>query len=170
LDVVVRDAASDGFDADFAEGKIVGGLFERIGSAGGGDALDLSGSKVTVKGTMFHEIADKALSVGEQSEVKASHLAVEVAGTGFASKDKSRLELSDSTIGSVHLVALMAYVKKPEFGPASIQATNLVFEDGARIIRAQKGSEIVLDGKPVATEDIDVEQLYDTIMKPARRQ
>jgi len=51
----IVDTASDAFDADFAYGLVEGGLFQGIGKAGGGDAVDISGSVVTVQGTRFQD-------------------------------------------------------------------------------------------------------------------
>jgi len=96
--IEIMDAASDGFDADFAEGSVEGGLFQNIGKAGGGDAIDISGSIVTVDGTVFKEIDDKALSVGENSKMVASRVLIERTSVGAVAKDGSKLQISDSTI------------------------------------------------------------------------
>ena len=52
---------SDAFDADFSVGEVEGGIFRDIGKAGGGDAIDISGSKVSVSGTFFENVNDKIL-------------------------------------------------------------------------------------------------------------
>jgi hypothetical protein len=167
--IKIIDTLSDGFDSDFSEGTIEGGLFQDIGKAGGGDGLDLSGSKVMVNGSHFRNISDKGLSVGEQSEVKATNLIIEHVGTGAASKDSSELEISNSTINQAENAGLMAYIKKPaQFGPARIDAKAMKFIGTNVPAQAQKGSSITIDGVPVTTEEIDVDQLYKTIMKPAR--
>ncbi|MDX2486590.1 MAG: CotH kinase family protein [Gammaproteobacteria bacterium] len=164
-DIRILDTASDGFDADFTEGEIVGGVFQHIGKAGGGDAVDISGSTVKITGTRFEDVDDKALSVGEGSNMTASHLFIEGVGTGAASKDGSSLKLSESTIKNVRTAGLMAYIKKPEYGPGQIAAQDLAFE-GVRVqARAQKNSVITIDGAPVPTEDVDVAELYSTVMK-----
>ena len=168
-DLSIVDAASDGFDSDFSDGSIEGGTFERIGKAGGGDAIDVSGSEVRVEGTRFVDIGDKALSVGEGSEMTAIGVVIEHAGTGAAAKDGSKLRIDASTIKQARHAALMAYVKKPEFGFASIEANNLEFVGAAPRARAQKGSAITIDETAVETEDVDVEQLYKTIMRPGLR-
>jgi hypothetical protein len=169
-EVNIMNTTSDGFDSDFSDGAIKGGLFQDIGKAGGGDGVDVSGSHITVHGTQFRNITDKALSVGEKSEMKASNLVIEHAGTGAASKDGSQLEISASSINNPENAGLMAYIKKPaEFGPAHIDARDIKFTGNMVHARVQKGSSISIDGVAVQTEDIDVDQLYKTIMKPARR-
>ena len=75
-----------------------GGLFKDIGKAGGGDAIDVSGSTLTVTGTHFVDIGDKALSVGEQSNMTARGLVIDKAGTGAAAKEGTVLRLDDTAI------------------------------------------------------------------------
>ncbi|MBT3516975.1 MAG: hypothetical protein HN465_05270, partial [Nitrospina sp.] len=67
MDVDIKNAISDGLDADFSNGVVTGGIFKNLGFAGGGDGIDLSGSRITITGTRFLNIADKAISVGEES-------------------------------------------------------------------------------------------------------
>ncbi len=159
-------SASDAFDSDFSRGTIDGGLFENIGHVGGGDAIDVSGGKVEISGVRFVNVADKALSVGERSEMTATALVIEKAGVGAACKDGSRLTLSDSTITEVGFAALAAYIKKPEFGPAWLEARNVSYQGTAPRARAQLGNTLLIDGSRVAGEELDVDQLYETIMRP----
>jgi hypothetical protein len=167
--IEIMDAASDGFDADFAEGSVEGGVFQNIGKKGGGDAIDISGSIVTVDGTVFKEIDDKALSVGENSKMVASHVLIEQAGVGAVAKDGSKLQISDSTIKFARNAGLMAYIKKPEYGAGHIEAKNIIFIGTTKHTRAQKESSIIIDGKLMESEDVDVKQLYRTIMRPGLR-
>jgi len=168
-DIRIRDTVSDAFDADFVEGSIEGGFFEGIGSAGGGDAIDVSGTHLTIRGTRFENVSDKAVSVGEGSHVTASSLDIDSVLAGAASKDGSTLELMDTSIRNVGVAALMAYVKKPEFGPATLNATGIRLEGVAVPAIAQTGNRIVLDGETVATREVDVDELYETVMRPGLR-
>jgi hypothetical protein len=107
--------------------------------------------------------------VGEGSEMTVRDVFIQQTGTGAASKDGSKLDISNATIKQANNAGLMAYVKKPEFGSARIEASNLTFIATASQALAQKGSVIAIDGKPVESEDVDVEQLYRTVMKKGRR-
>ena len=167
--VDIVDTASDGLDADFSEGRIKGGTYQSIGKAGGGDGIDVSGSVVTVEGAHFRDISDKALSVGEESTMTAKNLVIERVGTAAASKDGSRLDIVDSAIREMQQAGLMAYIKKPEFGGARIEARNLDVAGEAPTARVQTGSIITIDGEVIATEDVEVERLYETVMKPGLR-
>ncbi len=167
--ITIADTASDAFDSDFSKGLVDGGLFENIGMAGGGDAIDISGSNVTVKGSKFININDKALSVGEKSVMDAYNIEVVSTGTGAASKDGSYLTLKDSTIESAKIASLMAYEKKPEFGPGQIDARNIVFLSDVENARVEQGSSIIIDGVEVKNGNVDVKELYKTVMKPGLR-
>ena len=164
-DLIIRKTASDAFDSDFSKGEIKGGLFENIGLAGGGDAVDVSGTEIRVNASRFVNIDDKAVSVGEKSRMQASGLDMRQVGTAAASKDGSELVLKNTRIQGAHVAGLMAYIKKPEYGPARIEAEQVVFDDVVTQARAQKGSVILLDGKPVDTVDLNVKQMYKTVMK-----
>ncbi len=168
-EIEILETASDGLDADFSDGIIKDGIFQSIGKAGGGDAIDISGSKVRVSGSRLLNISDKALSVGERSKMTANKVFIENVGTGAASKDGSHLEISDSSIKDAYHAGLMAYIKKAEFGSARIEANKINFIDTESEARVQRGSSITLNGKQIESEDIEVEALYKTIMKPGLR-
>ena len=115
---------------------------------------------------MFQGISDKGISVGEKSFATVTDTIMERVATGAASKDGSRLILTNATFKDITNAGLAAYIKKPEYGPALIDANNIKFETTAKRTLVQTGSSLKLEGELVGTEDIDVEQYYKTIMKP----
>jgi len=167
--LIIIDTLSDGFDCDFCTGTVNGGLFETIGTAGGGDAIDVSTSRLTVNGTRFVNVDDKAVSVGEASQMIANGLQIESCGTGAAAKDGSRLTISESTIQNSRISALMSYIKKPEFGVAEVIASKMNLKGNRATAVVQIGSRVVIDGVEQQAEDIDVDELYDTVMRPGLR-
>lgn len=168
-DVTMAGTVSDALDADFSSGSVRGGRFTDIGQAGGGDAIDISGSEVRVSGTAFARIADKALSVGERSTMAATGLEMADVGTGAAAKDGSSLALSATRITAATFAGLTAYIKKPEYGPAEITARDVTVTATRTPVVAQTGSRVEMDGALVETEDVNVAELYDTLMKPGLR-
>ena len=164
-DIEIRDTASDAFDSDFSTGSVEGGLFANIGRAGGGDGIDISGSDLRIDGTRLQNVSDKALSVGEASRMTASSVVIENVGTGAAAKDGSTLEISDSLVADAEFAALTAYTKKSEYGPAGIVASGVEIRRAANATIAQNGSSIRVDGVEAETRDVDVDELYATIMK-----
>ncbi len=168
IDVDIEETASDAFDSDFSSGRIVGGVYRRIGGTSGGDGIDVSGSTVSIEGVRFIGVSDKALSVGEGSRVEARGLRIEDAGTGAASKDGSSLVLTDSVIEGSRVAGLMAYQKKPVYGSARL-AARAVTITGAETPGAlvQTGSELTVDGVRIVARKLNVDRLYNTVMRKA---
>jgi len=165
LRLAVSDTLFDAFDADFTTGEIRDSVFTNIGrNSGGGDAIDFSGSQVEIEDVKFQRVADKALSVGEGSRASASNLTMNRVGTAAASKDGSHLDIDGLVIDEVTFAGLMAYIKKPEYGPASIRAENVRYKPTGPVGRVQTGSLIEVDGTTLPTEDLDVDLLYETVM------
>jgi hypothetical protein len=156
INVHFSDTPSDAFDADFSNGRVVGGSFSDIG----GDGIDVSGADVTIEDVKLSRIHDKALSVGEGSRASVSKVHVDGAGTALASKDASHTEISDSLFEKIEFTAIMAYAKKPEYGPAKIVADNIVLREVGRKALAQIGSSVTLNGVEIAGEDVNVDSLY----------
>jgi hypothetical protein len=75
------------------------------------------------------------------------------------------LTLNNARINGAGFVGLTAYIKKPEYGPATIVATNIAITDAATPVLVQTGSEVTLDGERMETQDVDVDALYDTVMR-----
>jgi len=155
-DVEILDTFSDAFDGDFTEGSIEGGTIADVG----GDGIDVSGSRVSVRGVALRWIRDKAISVGEGSTLSAEAVDIRDVSVAIAAKDRSRGELVDSTVEGVSLAVLMAYEKKPEYGPAELEARGNRISGVAQVAVAQSGSRVVVDGEAVPESDVDVDQLY----------
>jgi hypothetical protein len=164
--VRIKNTTSDAFDSDFSQGTIENSVFENIGSKGGGDGIDVSGSEVRVKETYFINISDKALSVGENSHMKASGVNIENVSIGAASKDGSRLLLSNSKMTGIKKAGLMAYIKKTEYGPAEITVEGLEYNSKTKKAISQKGNKIIIGGKEIQANDLNVQELYASGDKP----
>jgi len=160
--ITFKNTLSDAFDSDFSKGEVETSFFQNIGSKGGGDAIDTSGSDVVVSKTKFLNISDKALSVGEISNMRANEIDIEGADIAAATKDGSRLFLSNSNLTGIKKAGLMAYIKKAEYGPAEIIAKKLEFKSTDQQAVVQKENKISIDGIEVLPTDLDVEKLYFT--------
>ena len=160
--VTIKNTLSDAFDSDFSKGEVETSFFQNIGSKGGGDAIDTSGSDVVVSKTKFLNISDKALSVGENSNMRANEINIKAADIAAATKDGSRLFLSNSILTKIKKAGLMAYIKKAEYGPAEIIAKNLEFNSTDQHAVVQKENKISIDGIAVLPTGLDVEKLYFT--------
>jgi hypothetical protein len=165
MEVDIKNAISDGLDADFSNGVVTGGVFENIGYVGGGDGIDLSGARVTITGTQFLNIADKAISVGEESYLTSSKLSIQKVGVGIVSKDGSHVTVQNSKIMGAKLAGLMAYTKKPVYPAATLRAKDIIFKHSTPNALVQNGNEVMLSGTLVEPSEFDINKLYKTSMK-----
>ena len=169
MDVDIKNAISDGLDADFSNGVVTGGIFKNLGFAGGGDGIDLSGSRITITGTRFLNIADKAISVGEESYLISDQLSIQKVGVGIVSKDGSHTTVQNSEVMETKIAGLMAYTKKPVYPLATLHAKDITFKNSTPNALVQKGNEVMLGGILVEPSEFDIKKLYKTSMKPALR-
>jgi hypothetical protein len=148
---------SDAFDGDFTSGIITNCSFHDIQ----GDAVDLSGSNVDVAGSYFVQIGDKSISVGENSVVKVVDLTIRNVGIGIASKDLSTVFVESTTIDKAIWAGLAVYIKKPQYGTASLYAdlVEIINTDTPAI--CQTGNQLIYNGESITCEDIDVDILYE---------
>jgi hypothetical protein len=116
---------------------------------------------VEVVGTVLEDIRDKAISVGEASRLEARDLRIRRVGTAIAGKDGSTVLFEDSDVSDVRHVAIMAYTKKREYGPGTVNARRIRMTRVPRVVVAQHGSRLVLDGVVTPTGELDVDDLYE---------
>jgi len=144
-DSLFHDTTSDAFDVDFSEGTIRRSVFRDLGN----DAIDVSGSRVNVSSVRIERAGDKGISAGEGSDLSIYDVDVQVASIGVASKDRSHvvadgLRVSDAKVG------FAVYLKKSEFGPASMELRDARLEGTATPYLVEEGSQLVFGGRPVA--------------------
>jgi hypothetical protein len=132
----------DAFDADFCTGHITDSRFVNIGN----DAIDYSGSEITVSHCEIYQANDKGISGGEESHLKIEDCTIESANIGIASKDLSQLEVVNTQIASCRY-GLVLLQKKPEYGPATIRISGSKIENTPEEYLIEKGSELILDGR-----------------------
>ena len=135
---------ADAFDSDFCRGKVINCTFKNIGN----DAIDFSGSRVFISDCKMSVIGDKAISGGEHSNLEVSSCSIEKANIGVASKDLSELTLDKITMNTT-IYGLVAFVKKPEYGPAKITINNLKMKKNIVFHQIEEGSSLMLNGKKI---------------------
>lgn len=150
-----RNTISDALDGDFCEGVIVACRFLDIG----GDAIDVSGSRISIYDVTAIGIGDKAISTGEDSHMTIDGLTIERARFGIVSKDLSsvraeNVEIRESDVG------IAAFVKKPFYGPALASASNVRLHDVKHETLVQTGSRVTLNGQEFLGSPLDVRLLY----------
>jgi len=151
-----ENCSSDGFDGDFVNGVVRNCHFINIS----GDGVDFSGSSVSVEKSIFYNVEDKAISVGEASNVKISDSNVNIANFGIVSKDLSNAHCVDTLIKNTRIAGVSCYQKKNNFGPANIVLNNVRFEDSNKSFLIQTGSSAKTDGTFIKPEEFLTSSLY----------
>ena len=148
---------SDAFDGDFVTGSITDCRFSNIL----GDGVDVSGSNVKLSDCEFYNIKDKAISVGEGSNVDIYNIFIEKVSFGIVSKDLSVTKIRDSTISNAGNAAFAAYQKKVAFGPAKLKvySSNILSSKSSFLI--QDLSNAWMDGEKIKSTSFSVRSLYD---------
>ncbi len=133
---------SDAFDSDFCTGTVSDCYFNRLGN----DAIDFSTSTIDIVRCDIKDASDKAVSGGEASHLTLDHCNIDGANIGIASKDKSVVKVSNTTINNTSYV-LTAFQKKPEYGAATIIAKHIKASAYGQMSLIEKRSLLILDGQ-----------------------
>ena len=137
---LVQNTTSDGLDADFCKGTISESQFIHTTN----DGVDFSGSIITLNNVLMQNCGDKGLSAGEASDITLLTAEIKNCNIGIASKDQStvhgrRLIIEDCA------QALVAFQKKPEYGPAMLLVEGLEAENNDRLYQIAPGSRLQID-------------------------
>jgi hypothetical protein len=147
----------DALDADFAEGHVHSSVFRRLGN----DGVDVSGSRVELRDLVIEGAGDKALSVGEASELRGDGIHIVRASLGVAAKDGSEVSLGSLSLYDSRL-GLAVFQKKPEFGPAHLAVAQLDQRGVEEPYEVETGSRLEVAGRKVADDATRVKaRLYD---------
>lgn len=127
---------------DFGNGDILHTVFNFLNN----DAIDVSGSKVFVDHCEINNSNDKGISGGENSTLTITNTNIKGSVLGMASKDHSKLTLSNCQINNCRY-GFVAFRKKPEFGPAHIVADNVTLVGVSVPYMIEVGSSCIVDGE-----------------------
>jgi len=159
--VLINATLSDGLDSDYSEGIISNSTFSNVG----GDALDFSGSDVTINKVEVTDVKDKAVSAGEGSSIKINNSEFFNVGVGVASKDGSQVIVMDTKISNYSLYAAMTYIKKDYYLLPSLELVNCEVDEGEEFAR-QSGTSMFVDTVAVPEINLNVSELYKSkVMK-----
>jgi hypothetical protein len=155
--VTFSGCASDSLDGDFVTGSVRACEF----LDGAADGVDFSGSDVHVVECLFRDLGDKAISLGEDTTARIVGGLAERVSIGVAAKDRSDVTVQGLTVRDARNYALTAFVKKPEFGPSRLVAERVTITgSGLGDVLAQTGCTLTIEGEAVATQELDVAELY----------
>ena len=163
---IIRDSQfnktfADALDSDFSSGKIENTSFQNCGASGeNGDGIDLSGSFIEIENIIFEDIADKALSIGENSLLQGDNIEIKNSKIAIANKDSSyskinNVRINDSKIG------LAVFQKKSEYGPSRLEMTSLNIAGVDKPYLVESESTLFIEGAEIKSNSLDLrEYLY----------
>ncbi len=154
-DCYFENIFSDAFDSDFCTGRLESSKFEKIGN----DAIDFSGSRIKISDCEINNVGDKGISGGEQSYLTIKNCSVSVANIGYASKDKSEIELINCKVTNSQY-ALVALQKKPEYGAATIKTSDFSWQNIITLHLIEKKSNLNLNGKNIEGTEKNVAKRF----------
>jgi hypothetical protein len=137
---IFENTNGDSVDIDFSNGTIKDSVFNLSIN----DAIDFSGSKVDISNVKIVYAGDKAISSGEESEIRINNMLIMNSKMGLVSKDKSKIYADDVNILETD-IAIAAYIKKSEYGPATINANNVVITESKLNYYKQKDSVMIVN-------------------------
>ncbi len=147
---------ADAFDSDFSKGEVTNCRFKTIGN----DAIDFSGSRMKISDCKMEGISDKAISGGEDSGLSVTNCEITDANIGVAAKDLSTVELNKIVMTNT-VYGFVAFIKKPEYGPAKIKIDNLKMKKNKIFHQIEEGSVFILNGKTIFGKEKKLaEKLY----------
>ena len=148
---------SDAFDSDFSKGGIEFSTFEDIKN----DAVDFSGSDITIRNCFVKNAGDKGISSGERSRLLVENVDIANTNVAVASKDNSLLEIRNSSL-SDSKYGYTAFNKKSEYkGVAILRSEDVKIKNVAFYSFIETGSLLILDGKRhEGTEENAVDLFY----------
>ena len=151
-----QDTFSDSFDGDFVAGTITDCQFYNAGN----DAIDVSGSQLTLRDVLIKNPLDKAISAGEASVISGESIQVFDGEIGIVSKDLSRVLLKDVLIENTRL-GFSSFQKKSEYGKASIDISGLSQVNNETDFLIESGCRLTINNKKMPTISSKViEQMY----------
>ena len=136
--ISLENIQSDAIDIDFGLVKFNGITCLSIQN----DCLDISGSNVKGSALIIDGSYDKGLSVGENSNVRITGLAVKNSKIGFAVKDGSSVYL-ENIDSKNNKYDLALFNKKQEYSSPSLKIKNFINKD--RKILQSKNSKLIID-------------------------
>tara|TARA_X000001036_G_scaffold438960_1_gene488309 strand:+ start:1766 stop:4135 length:2370 start_codon:yes stop_codon:yes gene_type:complete len=138
--VSIENSFSDALDADFSELKINN---LEISSAIN-DCTDFSAGQYELINLKLKNCGDKAISIGEKSNVKIKNIDIDKADIGIATKDSSVLTLHNASLKNLR-TCVSAYKKKQEFNGGFIKIKNLDCKNFSNKFEIDKLSKVILN-------------------------
>lgn len=153
--VTISNTQSDAFDGDFVKGSILNCRFNNLGN----DAIDVSGSDLTIKNVIVSNAFDKGLSAGENSKMYIDNVEISNSEIAVAGKDLSVVIAKNLKILKTKL-GFTAFQKKPEFGPSQITVAGITMTDIETKYLIESSSSLIVDNEKIKTTQNVKDRMY----------
>ncbi len=131
----VSHTTSDAIDIDNGEGILTSSSFFCVGTGvEGGDAIDVSFTNTNIINTDIVKVADKGISIGENSTVEIKNININHATSALAVKDGSQVNISDDLAIENSTYDILGFVKKDEFKPPMIEFSNIKSSEKFKVL------------------------------------
>ena len=151
-DTEFANASGDGLDADHARGRIEQSTYHDVL----GNAIRARGSQVDIVDVDLMQVYESGILADGGSVVSAQRVRATDVGTAIASKDASYVHARDVSISQVWVAGLVAYGDDSGGGPASIHASQVVYEEDVSVhALAETDSSVTVDGLPTVAGEVD---------------
>ena len=107
--------------------------------------------------TKISNVDDKAISIGEKSNVDIKNIEINNSRFGVVSKDLSKVTGENIIINNSLDYDIMAFQKKSHFGPAFLKLNNV--KSNSKII-SQNKSEVIINNIKIRNEKFDISTIY----------
>ncbi len=144
-DTELGQGLHDGFRGELAHGQMARCAFHDLL----GNGISLFRSSLTIGDTALLRTYGQGVSATVGSEVTAQGMRCRDTGIAFASVDSSAVDVQGAHVAQAWRAALAAYLEKQRYGPSSIRASQIAFEDGSTHAWLQGGNQIAIEGAPV---------------------
>ncbi len=145
----------DAFDTDFCNGEIITTTFTNIGN----DAMDFSGSQITIRNSVVDGANDKGISGGEDSKLTIYNTSISNSNIGLASKDLSVVEVFDSRVESCNYGVVLLQ-KKPEYGPSIMILKNTQLLNLKSDMLIELNSKVVIDDQIIMGTEQNLSEIF----------
>ena len=145
----------DAFDADYCTGEVLSTTFSNIGN----DAMDFSGSEITIRDSEVNMAEDKGISGGEDSKVYVFNTNIQRTNIGLASKDLSVVEVTDSKVETCNY-GIVLLQKKPEYGPSVMILKNTRLSDLKVEMLIEENSKVVIYGRTIFGKEKNLSDVF----------
>jgi hypothetical protein len=125
-----------------------------------GNGIDADQSELSIRDTHLLRIYDQAIAVGQGSTASVHNVLASDVGIAVAGRDMAGVKIQDLVVERAWMAGLATYLRDAAYGPATLRATRVTFQD-EKSIRAlvQAGSRVTINGELAAPSAFDSQPL-----------